>query len=245
MYGNRFLAKAFGNYHTIPYKYGYKAGSWFGKRYYGKTRTGYRRSTYAARYRGGGYNPYKELKFHDLQIDDAIIATAGTIIAPSCNLIVQGALDNARIGRKCTIKQINWRIVLRKNAAQTTIGDDVARLILYVDKQANGAAAAVLDILETAHYQSHYNLANQGRFRILMDNTVALNSTAGGGDGTTDEAYSKSISKQFIKRCSIALEFANTSGAITGITSNNIGVLTISRDGTSQLESNIRLKFVG
>ena len=49
------------------------------------------------------------------------------------------------------------------------------RVMLYHDKQANGATAAVLDILESADYQSFNNLVNSGRFRILMDRTYAMN----------------------------------------------------------------------
>ncbi len=186
-----------------------------------------------------------ELKFHDLDILDAVIVNTGVIIVPSCNLIAQGTTEIQRIGRKCTIKEIDWRYVLRKNSSTGLVGDDIVRIILYLDKQANGAAPAVLDILETADFQSHYNLVNQSRFRFLIDSTTAVNGAAAAGDGATQDLFSRSYSKRYRKKCNIPIEFSSTVGSITEIRSNNIGLLLISRDGTSGLESSMRLRFSG
>ncbi len=211
-------------------------------RIYGRQRGRMRISGYYGRYNKGRTS---ELKFHDIATVDAVIASAASILIDSANEIAQGTSESKRIGRKCTIRSIDWRYALRKNAAQTTVGDDVVRVILYLDKQCNGATAAVLDILETDDYQSHYNLANRSRFRFLMDKSFALNSTAGGGDGTTDEAYSWTRVGRYHKRCAIPIEFTSTAGSIAEIRSNNIGILLVSRDGTSQLDGLMRLRFSG
>ena len=186
-----------------------------------------------------------ELKFHDIDIVDVFIDVSGTILAPSCNLIAQGTGESERIGRKCRIKSIDWRMSFRKNASTATAGDDVVRIILYLDKQTNGAAATILDILDTADYQSFPNLANSSRFSFLMDRTFAINSHAGGGNGTTQDLYSFMKTLRFRKRCNIPLEFNLTAGVIAELRSNNLGVLTISREGTSGMESTMRLRFSG
>ncbi len=197
----------------------------------------------------GRYMPGKapELKFHDIDIDDAGIATNGTIIEDSCNGIAQGVTEVQRIGRKCTIKNINWRFAfILPNSASESLGDETVRLILYLDKQANGAAATATDILESDDFQSFNNLANKSRFRTLMDRTYDLNAQAGMGNGTANDTASFSIQDTFFKKCNIPIEFDSTTGAITEVRSNNIGVLLLSRDGSNtsaSFESKMRLRF--
>ncbi len=185
-----------------------------------------------------------EHKFHDHVIDDSVIATGGGIAAV-INDIAQGTTESERIGRKCTIKSIQWRYDILYPQQSAVTGGDIVRIILYVDKQANGAVPAVLDIMETADYQSFFNLANQSRFRILMDRTYAVNATAGAGNGTANDTFSNFTQGQFYKRCNIPLEFSGTAGAITEIRSNNIGMFIISKVGLAGFTSQMRLRFTG
>ncbi len=209
-------------------------------------RKGYgRTSGFYGRY---GQGPNAELKFHDLDIDDGVIATGGTIAEDSCVVIAQGTTESTRLGRKVTVKSINWRFdVTLPTTATAADTSDVVRIILYLDKQTNGATAAVLDILESANYQSFNNLANKSRFRTLMDRTYNLSSPAGSGRGTTDTlSYGEMvIQDSFFKKCNIVIEYDNsgTDGAITTQRSNNIGVLTISQNGTSAFQSKMRLRY--
>ncbi len=206
-------------------------------------RKGYgRTSGYYGRYLPG---KAQELKFHDLDITDADVAVNGTIIEPSCNLIAQGVTESQRIGRKCTIKSINWRfnIQLDNGVATQTTGETV-RIILYLDKQANGAAATVTAILEADDYQSFNNLANKSRFRTLMDRTFDLNVQAASGNGTTDDTSRFAVNDAFYKKCNIPIEYDSTTGALTEIRSNNIGVLILGRFGTqASFLSKMRLRF--
>ncbi len=203
----------------------------------GVTRTG----GFYGRFSNGG-----ELKFHDVDLDDAVISATGTVTA-SVNLIAQGVTESTRVGRKCVIKSIMWRgqYSLPEQDAQTTPQDaDTARIIMFLDKQANGATAAVTDILESADFQSFNNLANSGRFVKLLDKNVDLNVLALGSDGAgviSSGAVNKSFT--FYKKCNIPIEFSSTTGAITEIRSNNIGVLLLSRTGAMGFASKIRLRF--
>lgn len=197
---------------------------------------------------GGYYGRFSkrdgELKFHDVDLDDAVVSGGGTVTA-TINIIPQGTTEVERIGRKCNIRKIAWRYSLSLPAAAgaTLVSGDILRMILFIDKQANGATAAVTDVLESAHYQSFNNLSNSGRFRILMDKTYDLNNTAGAGDGAVNDSPLWEISDSFYKDCNIPIEFSSTTGAITEIRSNNLGVLLISRGGSPKLDSKFRLRF--
>ncbi len=187
-----------------------------------------------------------ELKFFDLDIDDAVVATNGTIAQVSCNNIPQGTTESERIGRKCVIKAINWRYeVIMPNAQNMTSVLDTVRVILYLDKQCNGATATVTNILESDDFQSFNNLANKQRFRILMDRTHNLNCTAGAGNGTANDIAGRQESFELFKKCDIPVEFDSTTGAITEIRSNNIGVLLVGKQGFAGFASKMRLRFTG
>ncbi len=184
-----------------------------------------------------------ELKFHDVDLDDALVASAGTIV-PTINIIPQGITEITRIGRKCTIRSIGWRfqLILPTQTAGNSTSDQV-RVIMYLDKQANKATAAVLDILESADYQSFNNLNNKGRFRTIMDRVYSMNAQAGSGQNAADEYGEYTVEDVLFKQVNIPIEFTADTGAITEITSNNIGVLLISQSGLVAFESKIRLRF--
>lgn len=193
---------------------------------------------YAGRFTGAN----AELKFHDVDHDDAAIATGGTVI-PSVVLIAQGVTESTRIGRKCVVKKIGWKYEIFRNASTNPADNDQVRVILFQDKQCNGATAAVLDILETADYQSFRNLANTQRFNILHDKSYDMNAMAGGGDGTTIDQFAFSHHHDFYKVCTIPMEFDGTDGTLGTITSNNIGTLLISEFGNSGMRSKFRIRF--
>ncbi len=198
-----------------------------------------------------------ELKFYDVVVDDAVIDAAGTIQDPtnpgpaaaqeSIVGIKQGVGESERIGRKCTIRSIGWRFDVslpEQDAVTTPASGDVVRVILYHDKQANGAAATVLGILETANYQSFNNLSNTSRFTTLMDKTVAINYKSLGSDGAGVVSQGNVLSQySFFKRCNIPLEFSAATGALSEIRSNNLNVMLISRAGIAGFASQFRVRF--
>ncbi len=191
----------------------------------------------------GRFGQGGELKFHDVDLDDATVA-AGAVVTDSINKIAQGVTEVQRVGRKCTIRSINWRFTLLLAPATASANtSDTLRILMYLDKQANGATAANTDVLESASYLSFNNLANKGRFRTLMDRTYNIASAAGGGDGTTEDYGPKDISDTFFKKVNIPIEFSAATGAITEIRSNNIGVILLSRAGVIGFASKIRLRF--
>ncbi len=189
-----------------------------------------------------------EMKFHDLDIDDAVVAVNGTIAQVSCVTIAEGNGENERIGRKLTIKKIMWRYDLNLPTTVTAANtSDSVRVILYQDRQANGATAAVTGILKSNDFQSFNLLANSKRFIILMDRTHHLNSGAGSGQGTT-AALSYAEAREdftFFKDCSIEIEYDSTAtdGTIGTVRSNNIGVLLLGKSGLINFSSKMRLRY--
>ncbi len=190
-----------------------------------------------------------ELKFHDLDIDDAVVAVNGNIARVSCLTIAEGNGESDRVGRKITVRHILWRYVIKKNAevnVANPVGNDTIRVILYWDKQTNGATATVTGILESDDFQSFRNLSNTGRFQILHDRTWSVNLQAGAGDGAaandwTGETKSHIMSKQ----CVIPIEYDNsaTTGVITTMRSNNLGVLLLSETGAALFNSKMRIRY--
>ncbi len=188
------------------------------------------------------------MKFHDVDLDDAVVATAGTI-TPSTVLIPQGTTESTRIGRKCNIKSIGWKFRLNLpevDAAADPPAADTVRVCMFLDKQCNGATATVTDILEVADFQSFNNLANKSRFNILYNKVFTLNpmTLASNGAGVMSSATVQRNSS-FYKQCNLSLEFSGVTGALTEIRSNNIGVLLISSNGVAAFASKLRFRFDG
>lgn len=187
-----------------------------------------------------------EMKFHDIDIDDGTVSATGDIQnGGTINIIPQGVLENQRIGRKCTIRSINWRyqVTLPSTASASETADSV-RMILYVDKQTNGATATVLNILANANFQSFRALENTGRFTILMDKTHKMQARAGIGGATLLFGEDQS-NHSFYKKCNIPIEFDNVAntGVLTTIRTNNLGCLFISQGGFAGVDSTMRLRF--
>ncbi len=205
--------------------------------------------------RGGIYGRYSnggELKFHDIDVDDAVVAaganvsgeTAPTATPGTLVSIAQGVTESTRVGRKCTIKSILFRYDIGLNAVNQGTGiPDVIRVILYVDKQANGLTITNTDLLETADYQSFNNLGNSGRFKVLMDRTHDLQMTAGGWDGTGVDFPATVASYSLYKKCNIPLEFSGATGALTELRSNNINLMVCAKNGTAFFNSKMRFRF--
>ncbi len=220
-----------------------KRGEGYPARLNGRTPKRYR--VVGPKYVGGLGGP-GELKFLDTAVDDAIIASGG-VITPTVNVVAQGVGESARVGRKCTLRSIMWRgaLSLPEGELQGAPGPgERFRLILYQDKQANGATAAALDILETVTVDAYRNLANVGRFQILFDHHTTISRLTLSHFAVNSFSFSGVQSNfNFFKKCEIPIEFSGANGTIDEIRSNNIGLLVISDQGSGGLVSQIRLRF--
>lgn len=186
----------------------------------------------------------QEFKWYDETLGFATVTTGGSVRQNSVCEIANGSGESERGGRKITLKSIHIRYVAKIPATATsTLTDDGLRLVVFLDRQANGATATVTDILETAGYLSYNNLSNKSRFRVLYDEYTDISATSGAGNGTTNLYGEHAVTKQWHYRCNIPIEFSSTTGAISEIRSNNVGVLVISDNGTIQAKWTSRVRF--
>jgi len=167
------------------------------------------------------------------------------------NTVPQGTGDTQRIGNKMTIKNINVRYRYRLDTAVNR--GCVLRVMLVQDLQCNGEEAETGDILDgwfdqaeppvfqPPNIQSFRNLDNDERFKILYDKFTTVNHDLVTSAGASDQAVS--TVKKINKKCSIPINFNNTTGAITEIRSNNIFLflMTSQEDGTCIVDA--RIKF--
>lgn len=205
---------------------------------------GYTRTTgYYGRFSPSVALANSELKFLDTTVTQATVGSTGNITNTSLNLIPSGTGESQRVGRKVVIKRIHLKYVcVLKETGTSSSTDDGVRVIVYLDKQCNGATASVTDILETTQYLSFNNLANKNRFTILMDEHTDLRSQSGGG--STVAFGRMAVTKQWHHKCSLPIEFSSTAGSLTEIRSFNIGILTISDRALIELNGKARVRYL-
>lgn len=221
------------------------------------TKAGQARASYTAAARGRlarapAVQP--ELKFHDIDWDEAGADLSAGVISNTSSVVLigQGVTESTRIGRKAVIKNIAWRgrLNLGNLSISTITMPEITRLILVLDSQANGAAPTVSGadgLLETANYQSFNNLANKGRFKVLMDKYIVLNALAAAGNGTTNDIGGVSKTFAFYSKCEIPIEYSGTASpsVITEVRTNNIFGIMINESTQSNvsLDSKFRFRF--
>lgn len=197
---------------------------------------------YAPTLRGRMAHSLGELKFFDTIRAQQSSATAGVIHNSSLVLIPQGVTESTRVGRKCTLKKLSLKGQISMGSI-TTIGDteNQVRFIIYLDKQCNGATAAVTDILESASVNSFRNLANSGRFQVLKDfkHVLMPRSCFAGASVPTVVKISCNLN------LNLPIEYSSTTGALTEIRSNNIGILSVcdSALGLPSVAYTVRARF--
>jgi hypothetical protein len=90
-----------------------------------------------------------ERKFFDTVVSGTVDTTAEALT--SLNLIAQGVTQSTRVGRKCTVTEIIVKgMVEWTTVTNATMPQDQVRLILLLDKQANGANPSYADVFESA-----------------------------------------------------------------------------------------------
>ena len=170
-----------------------------------------------------------EVKFLDFTLNNQTPPVTGIII-PSLNVIPQGVGESERLGRKVTLRSLSIRCQFRINAADAVAdGFRILRMLVYVDKQTNGAPAVVTDVIQTAEWRAFRNLDNSGRFMVLHDRYYTNRSSAGIASSQADTG----LLMQVYKTITLPIEYDASldTGVISTIRSNNIGVILIGNIG--------------
>lgn len=151
---------------------------------------------------------------------------------------VEGADINNRIGRKVCIKKIAIRGVIealyRTGVAAMTAGS-IARLILYMDKQSNGAQSQAEDLMAAPSVAdtdnclcSYQNTASFGRFKVLVDRSFNLSNGSAVYNGATRDlcgyAMNFKMSRKFVKPLIVRFNGTN-GGTIADIVDNSFHII--------------------
>lgn len=201
----------------------------------------YRTSGYAGRFGAGG-----ELKFKDTTYSASAPATTGTITNNTLvGTIAEGTGESERIGRKITVRSVfvkGW-VYLPSGTTLNSSGD-IVRIIVYQDKQANGAAATVANILDSTDVLSFMNLENSLRFRILKEKVIAVNTMGlGAFTGPTYGVAEKFTHFKMAIKCNMPIEFKGNTPSVADLTSNNIGIMAISESAVATLQYYVRVRY--
>lgn len=122
-------------------------------------------------FRGGYGKSAAERKVSDIAVATYQVNTTGSFTL--LHVPQLGTDYTQRVGRKTLIKSlyIRGRVATETSIslAAVTNGSQMARMIVFLDLQPNGAAPAVTDLLNTAAPESMLNLNNRDRFKIIKD----------------------------------------------------------------------------
>lgn len=133
----------------------------------------YRALTYGSRHTNPVY-PRPEIKFFDLPtIGPTAISSTGTVNAQPINNLAQGTTGSTRIGLSISLKSLAYHIDYRLGATPVPCS---IRTIFVWDKQPNGAAPAITDVLAGTPptFVSFLNISNKDRFTVLRNDVISL-----------------------------------------------------------------------
>ena len=203
-----------------------------------------RRKTVAQRnVRTAGFLGRPELKYYDTADTSATaVATAGIIRNDSLvDGITQGSGPSGRLGNRILVKKVLFNYSGHITSTATP-GDacDILRFMIVQDKQCNGSAATVGEVLESANMNSFNDLETSSRFKILYNKFHVMN---------TFGAYSTQNSRSYIHfqgaiDCNIPVQFSASTGAVGDVSTNNIFVLAISENGEAIIDGQLRVRYL-
>ena len=123
--------------------------------------------------RGYPYGTRAELKAVDTTINQVADTTGAVTLL---NGVARGDDINQRVGRRVRLASLQASIV---NYVTPATGiDQTHRCLIVYDKQSNGVAPAITDVLVSASTVAMPNLDNRQRFVILYDKLMHLNAAA-------------------------------------------------------------------
>lgn len=137
-------------------------------------------------------------------------STTGTIAL--INGVAQGTDFTTRVGRKFNMRSILLRARIGVGGTATA---SVWRMMLVYDKQANAAAPAITDILDSINTTSNNNLANRERFIVIMDKL-----------GYVEAAGRSQIPFKKYKRCALEVTNGGTGNTVGSIVTGSLWLVT-------------------
>lgn len=200
----------------------------------------------AGAYRRSNPKNHEETHYNDCTFGTAA-AIAGTIptmtsVSPSAAApdnpavaslvgIKQSTTKNTRIGNRLSIYRIR---VKGQILLPTEVEGDTVRMMLVLDKQANGATPNVNTVLEgngaggAATLTDFLNMDNADRFQVLKDKQISINPLIGVSSTSSSPMY---LHWKMSHKCNLRIDYSSTAGAVTEYKSNNLFLIFISQNG--------------
>lgn len=186
-----------------------------------------------------------ELKYQDVAFTFSPVLITGND-ATLC-LLNQGPNERRRVGQKFTI----WSLQLRfdyflpelSNIPAPIQGDGM-RIIVFVDKQCNGAKNTTLDLLEEEDLLSPYNLHNVNRFVILSDVTHTINylTLTSESLGNVTQGSVCKFGQSVWDDLAVSV-MAGETGSVAELSSNRLAVLAISSAAKVRVNMWFRFRY--
>lgn len=174
-------------------------------------------------------------KYISLAITDATASAAGTVNGNLLFGIVQGTSDSQRVGNHIRVKHVT----LKGNWADTVPNN--GRIIVFWDRQPNGAAPAFGELITSPSINGMYNhdtVVGCGgqRFTVLFDQRVVIQPEIAAT--ATVKLFGYKNHKQ-----NVVVTYDTTAGAITDMVTNNLCVAYIAAAATMDFVCNIEVCY--
>jgi hypothetical protein len=157
-------------------------------------------------------------------------STGGTI-TPITQGIIQGDTISTRDGGQLTVRNL----IVRHNLVLNSGNQTSQRVIIFADRQANGAQPTVTDVLDSASFITGFNPVNAQtrRFRILHDEFIVT--TLSGANAGTDHVWQFPLNHRVTYNAATNVAGANGKGALF--------VLYIADTATALFASSFEVEF--
>lgn len=157
-----------------------------------------------------------ERKYLDTTINTEADSTGASLLLNGMGL---GNTASTRVGQQILITSLEIRLQLKHDQAT----DGGCRIMVMVDKQANGVAFGVTDVLASAHPSALRNLGNRKRFRCYLDRVIHVGSSA------FYEGYRNMFKFIRFKRGLIVDYNTGNAGTIADIARNALNLVIVSQ----------------
>lgn len=188
-----------------------------------------------------------ELKVFDTANSFTFDATGEVPATGQLCLVQTGDTLNDRDGAVIQVKSLQLRGIVTYAPGAAAVAATTAYLYVVQDRQANGAAAAITDVLTSTNMATAMgNVPNQYRFKILKRIVIPLTSPSGGSTAYNNIVMPVEEYIKFFKP--VEIRYKASTGAVTDLTSNNIFLLAGTDGGSDDLVSyagTARLRFTG
>lgn len=183
-----------------------------------------------------------EKKYHDIY-HVGNLSGAGAPYIALLNGVAQGDTGETRDGDqiKCLKLGIKGRV------ANGQAASDAYRFMIILDRQADGTAPTLAEILQNTRVNSMNNMDNKMRFKILKDKFFSIGGTSQSNTTRCIEEW-VDLSKIFKKSGQgLRIRYSGTGSAVGDIASNSVWLLLFNRSGTtdgSSFDFDSRLRYV-